>query len=150
MSTAYFAMGCFWKPEVVFRKLNGVTNVTVGYCGGTKENPNYDQVCRGGTGHAETLKIEFDPNKISYDKLLKVFWDNHHYGFGNREDMDSSDQYRSAVFSDNEDQHKAAIALRELKESGRSRALMTAIEPLKKFWPAEEYHQQYLAKAERA
>jgi len=149
MADAYFAMGCFWKPETVFRHVSGVTDVTVGYSGGTKEQPTYRQVCAGGTGHAEAVYVQFDPERVTYARLLTVFWNNHHYGFGERTAAQATDQYRSAIFTVG-GQAEEAEASRAERESGRSRQIVTVIEPLQQFWPAEEYHQRYMEKAGRA
>lgn len=148
MAKATFAAGCFWGPEQLFRQVEGVTDTRVGYIGGTTENPTYEQVCSGGTGHAEAVEIEYDPEKVSYEQLLKLFWDNHDPTTPNRQGPDVGSQYRSAIFYHDEQQREAAEASkRELGGAGRfSRPIVTEIGPAPTFYPAEEYHQQYLAK----
>ncbi len=148
MAKASFAAGCFWGVEAAFRQLEGVTATAVGYEGGNLENPTYRDVCGGDTGHAEAVEIAYDPARISYDKLLDVFWENHDPTTLNRQGPDVGEQYRSAIFFHDPQQEAAARASVEaLGKSGRYRKpIVTQILPAEKFWPAEDYHQQYLEK----
>ncbi|GAB4302724.1 MAG: hypothetical protein Fur0034_17870 [Desulfuromonadia bacterium] len=145
---AIFAGGCFWCMEPPFRKLDGVISVTSGYTGGTVENPTYEQVSSGKTGHAEAVEIVYDPAKISYEKLLDIFWRNIDPVVKNRQFCDVGTQYRSAIFTLNEEQRQAAVASKErLERSGRFQApIQTKITPAGPFYPAEEYHQDYARK----
>jgi peptide-methionine (S)-S-oxide reductase len=146
--TATFAAGCFWGVEEAFRTLPGVIGTTVGYTGGTKREPTYREVCTGTTGHAEAVRVEFDPERVGYEQLLDVFWQNHDPTQVNRQGPDRGTQYRSEIFVHGEAQEAAARASKERQEaSGRhARPIATRITPAADFWPAEEYHQQYLAK----
>ncbi len=148
MSKATFGAGCFWGVEAVFRQLDGVTDVTVGYAGGTVDNPSYRQVCSHRTGHAEVVEVEYDPDRISYQRLLDVFWAIHDPTSLNRQGFDVGDQYRSVIFVHDDEQKAAAVAAKEERDrSGRfGRPVVTQIEAAPRFWPAEEYHQQYLEK----
>ena len=152
MAQATFALGCFWGPEVTFRGVEGVTDVTVGYTGGHTENPSYEQVCSGATGHAEAVRIEYDPQRVSYGELLEVFWSRHNPTTRNRQGPDVGEQYRSAIFYHDEAQRKAAFESRKsIDKSGRySDPVVTEIEPAGPFYPAEEYHQRFLEKRGRA
>ncbi|HEY3412212.1 MAG TPA: peptide-methionine (S)-S-oxide reductase MsrA [Armatimonadota bacterium] len=145
---ATFAAGCFWGVEAAFRRVKGVLNTTVGYQGGRVPHPTYQDVCSHTTGHAEVVRVEFDPAVVSYDDLLEVFWSNHDPTTLNRQGPDVGDQYRSAIFTHSDEQETAAQASREkLAAEGRfARPIVTKIEPAPEFWPAEEYHQQYLEK----
>ena len=145
---ATFAGGCFWCMEGPFDKLPGVQSVTVGYTGGTMENPSYEAVSSGGTGHAEAVEIVFDPAKISYEKLLEVFWHNVDPLTANRQFCDVGEQYRSAIFFHGEAQHAAAEASKKALEESKKfdRSIVTEIVPASRFWPAEEYHQHYYTK----
>jgi peptide-methionine (S)-S-oxide reductase len=145
---ATFGAGCFWGVEETFRNLKGVRSTAVGYAGGSKENPTYEDVCTDRTGHAEVVDVEFVRAEISYDQLLDVFWSNHNPTTLNRQGPDVGTQYRSVVFYHSPEQKAAAEAFKErLQNSGRfPRPIVTAIEPAPKFWRAEEYHQQYLNK----
>jgi peptide-methionine (S)-S-oxide reductase len=145
---ATFGAGCFWGVEETFRKLKGVTSTAVGYAGGTKDNPSYEDVCSDETGHAEVVQLEFDPSQITYDQLLDVFWSNHNPTTMNRQGPDVGTQYRSVIFYHSPEQKAAAEASKQkLAASGKfNRPIVTQVEPAPKFWPAEEYHQQYLAK----
>jgi peptide-methionine (S)-S-oxide reductase len=145
---ATFGAGCFWGVEADFRMIKGVTATRVGYAGGTKDNPTYKEVCSDNTGHAEVVEVEFDPNEVTYDQLLQVFWDNHNPTTLNSQGPDHGEQYRSVIFYANEMQKQAAIKSKEaLAKSGKwKNPIVTYIEPAKKFWAAEEYHQQYLEK----
>jgi peptide-methionine (S)-S-oxide reductase len=145
---ATFGAGCFWGVEEAFRQLDGVCSTAVGYAGGGKENPTYEDVCSDETGHAEVVEVEFDPAKIAYTKLLDVFWSNHNPTTLNRQGPDVGTQYRSAIFYHSPEQKEQAEASKAaLQKSGRfPRPIVTQIEPAPKFWRAEEYHQQYLRK----
>ncbi len=145
---ATFGAGCFWGVEVAFREVKGVMDAAVGYSGGNMENPTYHDVCTGRTGHAEVVEVEYDPAEVSYEELLRVFWENHNPTELNRQGPDTGTQYRSAIFYHTEEQRKAAEeSKRALEESGRfRRPIVTVIEPASAFYRAEEYHQQYLAK----
>jgi peptide-methionine (S)-S-oxide reductase len=145
---ATFGAGCFWGVEEAFRNLDGVSSTAVGYTGGTKNNPAYEDVCTDKTGHAEVVEVEFDPSRISYDQLLNVFWSNHNPTTLNRQGPDIGTQYRSVVFYHSPEQQAAARASKEaLQNSGRfNRPIVTQIEPAPKFWRAEDYHQRYLQK----
>ena len=146
--TATFAGGCFWCIEEIFRQQPGVRRVTSGYTGGHVENPTYAQVCSGTTGHAEAIRVEFDPQGISYRSLLDVFWKAHDPTQLNRQGADVGTQYRSAVFTHSEAQAAAARESLEAEEaSGRhARKIVTEITPAPVFWPAEDYHQRYYQK----
>ena len=144
---AIFGAGCFWCTEAIFEQLNGVIKVTSGYSGGTVENPTYKQVCTGETGHAECVQIQYEPEKISYDELLEVFWQVHDPTTLNRQGADEGTQYRSAIFYHNEAQkEKAEKYKKELDESGAfPKPIVTEIAPASKFYAAENYHQEYYA-----
>jgi peptide-methionine (S)-S-oxide reductase len=148
MTKALFGAGCFWGVEAAFRQVEGVLATAVGYSGGRKENPSYEDVCSGRTGHAEVVEVEYDPSKVSYDKLLDVFWENHDPTTLNRQGPDVGEQYRSAIFFLDPEQETTARASRErLGKSGRyKRPIVTEITPASKFYRAEEYHQRYLEK----
>ena len=148
MQKATFAAGCFWGVEAAFRQIKGVRRTTVGYSGGTLENPGYRDVCSGRTGHAEAIEIEYDPMEVSYAELLQVFWENHDPTTLNRQGPDVGTQYRSVIFYHDEEQQLAAIRSKEeLASSGRYRnPIVTEIVPAAQFYRAEEYHQQYLEK----
>lgn len=151
MAKATFAAGCFWGVEEAFRTLPGVLKTTVGYAGGHLENPTYERVCSGRTGHAESVLVEYDPERVSYEQLLDVFWNEHDPTTRNRQGPDVGTQYRSAIFFHDAAQQAAAIASKErLAQSGRVRApIVTEIEPAAAFYPAEDYHQQYFLKRGR-
>ncbi len=148
MQKAIFGAGCFWGVEEVFRQTPGVVSTTVGYCGGTMKNPTYQDVCTGKTGHAEVVEVEYDPAKVSYEKLLNVFFSNHDPTSVNRQGPDFGHQYRSVVFYLTPEQKAQAQAVKEkLDASKRFRIpIATAIEPAQEFYRAEDYHQQYLEK----
>ncbi len=148
LKTASFAAGCFWGVEEIFRKINGVKSAAVGYMGGSTENPTYEQVCADATGHAETVQITYDPQAVSYDELLKIFWENHDPTQVDRQGPDAGTQYRSAVFYHSPEQKAAAeISKNDLEESGKFvKPIATKIVPAATFWRAEEYHQRYLEK----
>ena len=142
---ATFANGCFWCTEAIFSRLDGVKSVLPGYSGGRVENPSYEQVCSGRTGHAEAAQIEFDPDVISYEKLLDVFWHTHDPTTLNRQGNDIGTQYRSAIFYHNEKQKELAEkSKKDLEKSGTYRdPVVTEITPLYKFFVAEDYHKKY-------
>jgi peptide-methionine (S)-S-oxide reductase len=142
---ATFANGCFWCTEAIFARLNGVKSVVPGYSGGIVENPSYEQVCAGTTGHAEVAQIEFDPNVISYEKLLDVFWHTHDPTTLNRQGNDVGTQYRSAIFHHNDEQKQIAEKSKKEFEDRHvfGDPIVTEIVPLIKFYPAEEYHKKY-------
>jgi peptide-methionine (S)-S-oxide reductase len=149
---ATFAAGCFWGVEATFRAKPGVRATSVGYIGGSVEKPNYKQVCTGRTGHAEAVEVIYDPNRITYEQLLEVFWECHDPTTLNRQGPDVGTQYRSAIFVHSPEQQAAAQAsLEKLDKSGRyRRPIVTTIEPAPSFYKAEEYHQQYLEKRGQA
>jgi len=145
LETATFGTGCFWCTEAVFQQLEGVSEVTSGYSGGTVESPTYKQVCTGTTGHAECLKIDYDPSKISFDELLEVFWQVHDPTTLNRQGNDIGTQYRSVVFyHDAIQKSKVEKYATALDKSGAfANPIVTKLEPFVKFYPAEDYHQNY-------
>jgi peptide-methionine (S)-S-oxide reductase len=143
---AMFAAGCFWGVEAAFRQVDGVLEVTSGYSGGHTERPTYREVCSDRTGHAEVVQIEFDPAKVSYDRLLDVFWQIHDPTQVNRQGPDVGTQYRSAIFYLTPEQETAAKESREKVQEGLSRPIATEITQATAFWPAEEYHQRYFEK----
>lgn len=146
--TATFGAGCFWGVEETFRQTPGVLGTVVGYCGGHTEQPTYEDVCRGDTGHAEAVQVTFDPATVSYDALLKIFFANHNPTQKNAQGPDIGTQYRSVIFIHSPAQKEAAVrAVREVADSGVwSKPIVTEIVDASPFTPAEEYHQQYLAK----
>ena len=148
MTTATFAAGCFWGVEAAFRALEGVTETAVGYMGGETESPTYQNVCSGTTGHAEVVQLEYDPEIISYDSLLKTFWECHNPTTLNQQGPDVGSQYRSAVFFHSEQQQQTATASKEtLDQSGNfTSPVVTEITSASFFNRAEEYHQQYIEK----
>jgi len=145
---ATFAGGCFWCMQPPYDKLTGVVSTTVGYSGGTKENPTYEEVCSGMTGHAEAVQIIFDPSKITYSQLLDVFWKNIDPTTRNQAFADIGTQYRTAIFYHNEEQRKLALESKEkLEKLGKfGKPIVTEIVPAGKFWPGEDYHQCYYQK----
>jgi methionine-S-sulfoxide reductase len=145
---ATFAAGCFWGVEAYFRRVKGVLLATSGYCGGSAESPTYEDVCSGATGHAESVLVEFDPQVVSYERLLSHFWKIHDPTQLNRQGNDVGSQYRSAIFTHSSVQAQAAERSKaEFEASGKySKPLATEIVPATRFWPAEEYHQDYLGK----
>ena len=148
--TAVFGMGCFWGAERKFWQLPGVYSTAVGYAGGSTPNPNYREVCSGMTGHTEAVLVAYDPRRVSYDELLRVFWENHDPTQGMRQGNDAGTQYRSAIYTYDAEQKQAAEASRdayqkELQRSGYG-AITTEIADAPEFYYAEDYHQQYLAK----
>lgn len=150
MSTqlATFGNGCFWCTEAVFKRLKGVLSVKPGYSGGTVENPSYDQVCEGTTGHAESIQIEFDPSIISYETLLDVFWHTHDPTTINRQGNDIGPQYRSAVFYHDDKQKEKALKSKEKleKQDAYRDPIVTEVTPFINFYEAENYHKDYYEK----
>ncbi len=149
---AMFGAGCFWGVEAAFRGIEGVVSTAAGFAGGTVEAPSYKQVCTGRTGHAEVVRIEFDPSRVTYDRLLNVFWEAHDPTTLNRQGPDVGTQYRSVIFYYDPEQGKAARAAKEkLDASGRySDPIVTEVLPAPEFYMAEDYHQQYLEKRGQA
>ncbi len=146
MEKATFGEGCFWCSEAIFREVDGVIDVEVGYSGGTRANPTYEQVCSGATGHAEVSQITFDPAKISYAKLLEIFWTTHDPTTLNRQGADEGTQYRSVIFYETEEQKAIAEKSKIDAQKNFSKPIVTSIEPLKNFHKAEDYHQDYFKK----
>ena len=148
MEKATFGAGCFWGVEEAFLRTKGVTKTTAGYLGGTLENPTYEDVCSGTTGHAEVVEVEFDPSIVSYRELLDVFWNEHDPTQKNRQGPDIGDQYRSAIFTHSDEQRQEAEASKAAAETAKrfAKPIATEITPASAFYPAEEYHQQYLRK----
>ena len=148
--TAYFALGCFWGAERKFWETDGVYTTAVGYQGGFSPNPTYEEVCSARTGHAEVVKVVFDPSKVSYRDLLKVFWEAHDPTQGMRQGNDVGTQYRSAIYVTSDAQKQAAIETRDAFQpvlaSGGYGSITTEIADAGEFWYAEDYHQEYLAK----
>ncbi|HET9010113.1 MAG TPA: peptide-methionine (S)-S-oxide reductase MsrA [Nitrosarchaeum sp.] len=145
---ATFGAGCFWHVEDLLRKTKGVKSTQVGYIGGKLANPTYEEVCTDTTGHVEAVQVEYDPNEISYDELLNVFWSNHDPTSLNRQGPDIGNQYRSAIFFHNEEQKKIAQKSKEeLEKSGKfQKRIVTEIVSAPEFYKAEEYHQKYFQK----
>jgi len=143
---ATFGAGCFWGVEAAFRTLDGVTATEVGYAGGRTDNPSYQEVCYEPTGHAEVVQVTYDPETVPYEQLLAVFWAEHDPTQLNRQGPDIGDQYRSVIFVHDVAQRAAAEASRDRVQKRVSRQVVTQIEDAPAFWPAEDYHQQYLEK----
>jgi peptide-methionine (S)-S-oxide reductase len=150
MRLATFAMGCFWGAEKKFWQMPGVFSTQVGYAAGFTPNPTYHEVCSGETGHAEVVRVVFDPSKVTYEDLLRVFWENHNPTQGMRQGNDAGTQYRSGIYTLDEAQNRAANASRDAYQARLAQAghgkITTEIQPLGEFFYAEDYHQQYLAK----
>lgn len=149
MEIATFAAGCFWGVEETFRCTKGVKETEVGYTGGTKKDPTYEDVCTGGTGHAESVRVTFDPAEISYDELLQIFWSNHNPTTRNQQGPDFGSQYRSVIFYHSEDQKKLAEASKQklqASEKYSNKEIVTEIVEAGPWYPAEEYHQKYVMK----
>ncbi len=148
MQKAIFGAGCFWGVEAAFRQIPGVKATTVGYSGGSLDKPTYHDVCGGKTGHAEVVEVDFDPAEVSYEKLLKAFWELHDPTTPNRQGPDIGSQYRSAIFFTTPEQEEIAIFSREAaNKSGKfKKPIVTEITAAGAYWPAEEYHQRYLEK----
>lgn len=140
--------GCFWCIEAIFERIDGVESVEPGYAGGTTENPSYEQVCTGETGHAEVARIAFDPNRVSFKEILEVFWKAHDPTTVNRQGADVGTQYRSVIlYKDDQQRQIAEESKRSLEKSGfYDKPIVTEIEPLDSFYPAEEYHHNYFEK----
>ncbi|HKW51653.1 MAG TPA: peptide-methionine (S)-S-oxide reductase MsrA [Candidatus Eisenbacteria bacterium] len=152
LEKATFGAGCFWGVEAAFRSVKGVVSTQVGYSGGRTPHPTYEQVCSGRTGHAEAVEVTYDPAQVSYDDLLRVFWENHDPTTPNRQGPDVGEQYRSAIFFHTPEQEaaaKASVASLEAEKRFR-RPIVTQIVPAGPFHRAEEYHQQYLEKRGQA
>jgi len=145
---ATFGAGCFWGIEAAFRRVPGVLDAAVGYSGGHTQNPNYQEVCTDTTGHAEVVQVTFDPEKVSYDQLLNVYWTIHDPTQVNRQGPDYGAQYRTAIFFHSPEQEAAAKKSKQALEAGGKlrRPVATEITPAGPFWRAEEYHQRYLEK----
>lgn len=145
METATFGSGCFWCTEAVFQRLKGVESVVSGYSGGFVENPSYQEVCTGTTGHAEATQINYDPAQISYDELLEVFWKTHDPTTLNQQGNDFGPQYRSAIFYHNDEQRRVAEEYKKKLDAARiwDKPIVTEITPFTNFYPAENYHQNY-------
>ncbi|HEX7310807.1 MAG TPA: peptide-methionine (S)-S-oxide reductase MsrA [Gaiellaceae bacterium] len=147
---ATFGAGCFWGVEAAFRQLDGVTKTRVGYAGGKLDNPTYEDVCSHKTGHAEVVEVSYDPDRVSYDDLLDVFWGKHDPTQLNRQGWDIGDQYRSVIFVHDEEQRAAAEHSKDNEQAAYRKAIVTQIEPAPAFYEAEDYHQQYLEKRGRS
>ncbi|MBE04424.1 MAG: peptide-methionine (S)-S-oxide reductase [Gammaproteobacteria bacterium] len=151
MDVTTFGAGCFWKPEFLLGKINGVLKTRVGYMGGSTKNPTYEQVCTGQTGHAEVVQINYDPKLLNYESLLDYFWEMHDPTQLDRQGLDVGSQYRSIIFCHSKDQEeKASTSLLKIQESGNYlRKIVTVITTDQTFWPAEDYHQKYYEKNHR-
>jgi peptide-methionine (S)-S-oxide reductase len=147
---ATFGAGCFWGVEAAFRQLDGVTKTRVGYAGGELDNPTYEDVCSHKTGHAEVVEVSYDPDQVSYDDLLDVFWGKHDPTQLNRQGWDIGDQYRSVIFVHDEEQRTAAERSKDNEQVAYRKPIVTQIEPAPAFYEAEDYHQQYLEKRGRS
>ncbi len=148
LKKATFGAGCFWGVEALFRKVSGVIDAVSGYTGGTLKNPTYEDVCNSETGHAEAVEVTYDGDKVSYERLLEVFWMNHNPTTPNQQGPDRGSQYRSVIFYHDEEQKKLAEASKEtLAQSGKwQKPIVTEITPAETFYKAEEYHQRYFEK----
>jgi peptide-methionine (S)-S-oxide reductase len=146
LQRATFAAGCFWGIEAAFREIEGVVKTSVGYTGGSTTDPNYEQVCSGATGHAEAVDVWFDPNVVSYDELLNLFWSIHDPTTRDRQGWDFGSQYRSAIFFHDTDEERLAVASREERQGALARPVVTEIVPAAAFFDAEDYHQRYFEK----
>ena len=143
--TATLAGGCFWCLDAAYRQIEGVTGVVSGYTGGRRDNPSYEQVCTGTTGHAEAVQVEYDPEVIAYADVLDIFWTIHDPTSLNRQGADVGTQYRSGIFVHDDAQRAAAEASRAAVEELLDKPVVTEITGLERFWPAEDYHQDYYA-----
>jgi peptide-methionine (S)-S-oxide reductase len=145
---ATFGAGCFWGVEAAFRQIKGVKATAVGFMGGQRDKPSYEDVCYKGTGHAEVVEVEYDPAQVAYGDLLDVFWENHDPTQLNRQGPDIGDQYRTAIFFHSPEQEAAAAASKDRRDKSGAyrRPIVTEITPAETFWKAEDYHQQYLEK----
>jgi methionine-S-sulfoxide reductase len=146
LQRATFAAGCFWGVEASFREIEGVVRTSVGYTGGTTDDPSYEQVCSGATGHAEALEVWFDPQLVGYGDLLTTFWSIHDPTTRHRQGWDIGSQYRSAIFFHDTEQERLAIASRDERQASLTRPIVTEIVPATEFYEAEEYHQRYFEK----
>jgi peptide-methionine (S)-S-oxide reductase len=146
METAVFGGGCFWCVEAVFEEVPGVQSVVSGYAGGPAVNPTYDAVCTGQTGHAEVVQVTFDPSKVAYARLLETFWKAHDPTTLNRQGADAGTQYRSIILYQNDAQRITAETSRTEAQKRFTQPIVTELQPLAKFYPAEEYHQDYFRK----
>jgi peptide-methionine (S)-S-oxide reductase len=148
MEKATFGAGCFWGVESFFREVPGVTDAVCGYAGGCMNNPTYKDVCSDETGHAEVVEVTFDPAKVSYEKLVDVFFQNHDPTTLNRQGPDEGTQYRSVIFTHGDEQERVAREKKDFYDkSGKfKRPIVTTIEPAPTFWRAEDYHQRYFEK----
>ena len=147
---AVFATGCFWHPEDIFTKNPRVINTRVGYIGGKTKNPSYANVCSGKTGHVEATEITFNPKKISYEKLLDIFWKIHNPTTKDRQGFDIGNQYNSVIFYMNEKQKTGAEKSKRDQQKKTDRKIITEIRKAPEFWQAEEYHQKYIEKQEKS
>jgi peptide methionine sulfoxide reductase msrA/msrB len=150
LETVVFGAGCFWCTEPAFEEIPGVASVTVGYMGGTTENPTYEQVCKGQSGHAEVARVVYDPSEASFEELLQVFWKVHDPTSLNRQGNDVGSQYRSAIFYSTEQQRKAAVKARDAHQAELGKKIVTEIAEAGKFYEAEAYHQNYFEKNSNA
>ena len=146
MEIAILALGCFWGPEIKFSKLEGILKTEVGYCGGYNSKTNYKEVCSGTTNHAEVVKLEFDPKLISYEKIIKYFYEIHDPTTLNSQGPDFGTQYRSEIFYLNDQQKQIAEKITNEENDKLSGKIITKISMVKNYCPAEEYHQKYLEK----
>ena len=146
MEIAVLALGCFWGPEIKFGKLEGITKTEVGYCGGNNNKTTYEEVCSGNTNHAEVVKLEFDPTKISYEEILHYFFEIHNPTTLNSQGPDIGTQYRSEIFYINEEQKKIAEKIIEENDKELSGKVVTKLSKIKNYCKAEDYHQKYLEK----
>ena len=147
---ATFAAGCFWGVEAAFRQIRGVAGTRVGYTGGRTEDPSYYDVCSDTTGHAEAVEVEYDPEQVSYDQLLDLFWRSHDPTQGNRQGPDVGSQYRSAVYFHSPEQEEAAVASKARVQAQLPERVTTEVVPAETFYEAEDYHQQYFEKSGRS
>ncbi len=150
LKKATFGAGCFWGVEAAFRQIEGVTGTRVGYSGGTLENPTYEDVCSHTTGHAEVVEVTYDPEQVSYEDLLQVFWHKHDPTQLNRQGWDIGDNYRSVIFFHDDEQYEAALKSKAAEQAGWPAPIVTQVEPAQTFYEAEDYHQQYLEKRGRS
>ena len=148
MAKATFGAGCFWGVEASFRQLDGVTDARSGYSGGTKENPAYEDVCTGTTGHAEVVQVTYDPSRISYEQLLNAFWKMHDPTTRNRQGPDVGTQYRSVIFYHDDEQKRLAEESKAAQDASKlyRGPIVTLVQPAGPFYEAEDYHQRYLEK----
>ena len=147
---ATFGAGCFWGVEAAFRQIDGVTKTEAGYEGGHQDNPTYEDVCSHKTGHAEVVEVTYDPEQVSYEELLGVFWAKHDPTQLNRQGYDIGDQYRSVIFFHDQEQQEAAVRSKAEEQTRHTHPVVTQLEPAGTFYVAEDYHQQYLEKRGRS